>query len=33
MDFRAPMSGTYEVRVINFRCARNTYVGWGHTIA
>jgi hypothetical protein len=32
-DFRAPVAGTYEIRVINFRCARSTFVGWAHTIA
>jgi serine protease AprX len=31
VDFRAPTAGTYEVRVINFRCARSTFVGWAHT--
>lgn len=30
-DFRASTSGTYEIRVINFRCARSTFVGWAHT--
>jgi hypothetical protein len=33
VDFRAPVAGTYEVRVHNFRCARSTFVGWAHTIA
>jgi hypothetical protein len=33
VDFRAPVAGTYEIRVINFRCARSTFVGWAHTIA
>jgi hypothetical protein len=31
VDFRAPAAGTYEVNVINFRCARSTFVGWAHT--
>jgi hypothetical protein len=31
VDFPAPTAGTYEVRVINFRCARSTFVGWAHT--
>ena len=31
VDFRAPTTGTYEIRVINFRCARSTFVGWAHT--
>lgn len=31
VDFRAPVAGTYEIRVINFRCARPTFVGWAHT--
>jgi hypothetical protein len=31
VDFRAPTAGTYEIRVINFRCARSTFVGWAHT--
>jgi Subtilase family len=31
VDFRAPVAGTYEIRVINFRCARSTFVGWAHT--
>jgi hypothetical protein len=31
VDFAAPVSGTYEIRVINFRCARSTFVGWAHT--
>jgi hypothetical protein len=30
-DLRAPTAGTYEIRVINFRCARSTFVGWAHT--
>ena len=33
VDFRAPVDGTYDVRVHNFRCARPTFVGWAHTIA
>jgi hypothetical protein len=33
VDFRAPTAGTYEIRVVNFRCARSTFVGWAHTIA
>ena len=32
VDFRAPVAGTYEVRVIKFRCARSTFVGWAHTL-
>jgi serine protease AprX len=31
VDLRAPTPGTYEIRVINFRCARSTFVGWAHT--
>ena len=31
VDFRAPTTGTYDIRVINFRCARSTFVGWAHT--
>jgi hypothetical protein len=31
VDFRAPVAGTYEIRVNNFRCARSTFVGWAHT--
>jgi len=31
VDFRAPTAGTYEIRVVNFRCARSTFVGWAHT--
>lgn len=31
VDFRAPTAGTYEIRVMNFRCARSTFVGWAHT--
>jgi hypothetical protein len=31
VDFAAPVSGTNEIRVINFRCARSTFVGWAHT--
>jgi Subtilase family len=31
VDFQAPTAGTYEIRVINFRCARSTFVGWAHT--
>jgi hypothetical protein len=31
VDFRAPVAGTYEIRAINFRCARSTFVGWAHT--
>jgi hypothetical protein len=31
VDFKAPVAGTYEIRVINFRCARSTFVGWAHT--
>lgn len=30
VDFRAPVAGTHEVRVINFRCTRSTFVGWAH---
>ncbi|MBM3679467.1 MAG: S8 family peptidase, partial [Actinobacteria bacterium] len=30
VDFRAPVAGTYEIRVVNFRCARSTFVGWAH---
>jgi hypothetical protein len=30
-DFSAPTTGTYEIRVVNFRCARSTFVGWAHT--
>jgi hypothetical protein len=33
VDFQAPLAGTYEIRVVNFRCARSTFVGWAHTIA
>ena len=33
VDLRAPVAGNYDVRVINFRCARSTFVGWAHTIA
>ena len=33
VDFRAPVDGTYEVRVVNFRCSRSTFVGWAHTNA
>ncbi len=33
VDFRAPVAGTYEIRVINFRCARSTFVGWAHLTA
>ena len=33
VDFRAPVDGTYEVRVVNFRCSRSTFVGWAHTFA
>lgn len=28
VDMRAPQAGSYEIRVINFRCARSTFVGW-----
>ena len=31
VDLRAPATGTFEIRVINFRCARSTFVGWAHT--
>ena len=31
VDFQAPTSGAYEIRVINFRCDRSTFVGWAHT--
>jgi hypothetical protein len=31
VDLPAPTAGTYEIRVINFRCARSTFVGWAHT--
>ena len=31
VDLRAPTAGTYEIRVMNFRCARSTFVGWAHT--
>jgi hypothetical protein len=31
LDFSAPTTGTYEIRVVNFRCARSTFVGWAHT--
>jgi len=31
VDFRASSAGTYEIRVVNFRCARPTFVGWAHT--
>jgi hypothetical protein len=31
VDFRAPVAGNYEIRVVNFRCARSTFVGWAHT--
>ena len=31
VDFRASTAGTFEVRVVNFRCARPTFVGWAHT--
>jgi hypothetical protein len=31
VDFNAPVAGTYEIRVSNFRCARSTFVGWAHT--
>jgi hypothetical protein len=31
VDFRAPTAGTYDIRVVNFRCARSTFVGWAHT--
>ena len=27
---RASQAGSYEIRVINFRCARSTFVGWAH---
>ena len=30
VDMRAPQAGSYEIRVINFRCARSTFVGWAH---
>ena len=30
VDFRAPVAGTYQIRVVNFRCARSTFVGWAH---
>jgi subtilisin family serine protease len=30
VDMRASLAGTYEIRVINFRCARSTFVGWAH---
>ena len=30
VDFPAPADGTYEIRVVNFRCDRSTFVGWAH---
>ena len=30
VDMRASQAGSYEIRVINFRCARSTFVGWAH---
>ncbi len=33
VDMRAPQAGSYEIRVINFRCARSTFVGWAHMTA
>jgi hypothetical protein len=31
VDFKAPVAGSYEIRVVNFRCARSSFVGWAHT--
>ena len=33
VDFSAPVDGQYDVRVVNFRCDRSTFVGWAHTNA
>ncbi len=30
VDVRAPVTGTYEIQVVNFRCARSTFVGFAH---